>query len=235
MKPALILFERSGVVRRAFRAAGIPTFSCDLVSADDGSPDHYQKDAFELLNQIEAGRFSFVGMRYPCTFLAVSGIHRNKNNPERQNQTERALWQVRELFGAMERAKVPGYFENPVAVISTRIRKPDQIVQPYEFGDDASKKTCLWIFGGLPPLMATGFCAPRYVCCGQSFDYGAGKYGCAYCGGANKAKPRWSNQTDSGQNRIAPSQNRAAIRSQTYPGISTAIARQWGPLIRGTK
>jgi hypothetical protein len=95
--------------------------------------------------------------------------------------------------------------ENPVSVISSRIRKPDQIVNPYEFGHDASKKTCLWL-KNLPKLIATDFVEPRII----------------------NGRKRWGNQTDSGQNKLAPSDDRWKIRSATYEGIAKAMAEQWG-------
>jgi hypothetical protein len=94
--------------------------------------------------------------------------------------------------------------ENPVSVISSRIRKPDQIVQPWQFGHDASKKTCLWL-KNLPPLHATKIVEPRII----------------------NGRKRWGNQTDSGQNRLAPSADRWKIRSATYQGIADAMAAQW--------
>jgi hypothetical protein len=95
--------------------------------------------------------------------------------------------------------------ENPVSVISSRIRKPDQIIQPYEFGHDASKKTCLWL-KNLPLLMRTGYVQPRLV----------------------NGKSRWANQTDSGQSNLPPSKDRWKLRSKTYQGIADQMAAQWG-------
>jgi hypothetical protein len=116
--------------------------------------------------------------------------------------TEDALAFVKFLLGApVPRIAV----ENPVSVISSRIRKPDQIVNPYQFGHDASKKTCLWL-QGLPPLEPTDYVHPRIV------------------GG----RKRWGNQTASGQNNLAPSADRWKIRSATYPGVADAMAAQWG-------
>jgi hypothetical protein len=94
--------------------------------------------------------------------------------------------------------------ENPVSIISSRIRKPDQIIQPYEFGHDASKKTCLWL-KNLPLLRGTEFVPPRMV----------------------SGKQRWANQTDSGQNKLPPSKDRWKLRSKTYQGIADAMAAQW--------
>ena len=138
----------------------------------------------------------------PCTYLCSSGIHWNKRRPERAAQTEDALEFVRELLAApIERIAL----ENPVGVISSRIRKPTQIIQPYQFGHDASKQTALWL-KGLHPLRPTSFVEPRVV----------------------DGKPRWANQTDSGQNRLPPSADRWALRSATYAGIAAAMAAQWG-------
>jgi hypothetical protein len=115
--------------------------------------------------------------------------------------TEDALEFVRLLM----HANIPRRaLENPVGIISKRIRKPDQIIQPYQFGEDASKKTCLWLHG-LPKLKPTGYVEPRIV----------------------NGKPRWGNQTDSGQNKLAPSDTRWKERSATYHGIARAMAEQW--------
>lgn len=96
--------------------------------------------------------------------------------------------------------------ENPRGVISSAIRKPSQTIQPYMFGDDASKSTCLWL-KGLPALQATNLVSPRITADG---------------------KKRWGNQTDSGQNKLPPTTDRWKIRSETYPGIAAAMASQWG-------
>lgn len=92
--------------------------------------------------------------------------------------------------------------------MSTIYRKPDQIIQPYEYGDSASKKTCLWLFG-LPKLTPTFYTSGRLVEC------------------RGKLVRRWDNQTDSGQNRLGPSPERAMARARTYPGIAAAMASQW--------
>jgi len=93
--------------------------------------------------------------------------------------------------------------ENPIGVLSSAWQKPSQIIHPYQFGDDASKATCLWL-KGLNPLVPTNQVLPRYV----------------------DGVPRWANQTDSGQNRLSPSETRAADRARTYPGIAAAML-QW--------
>ena len=115
--------------------------------------------------------------------------------------------------------------ENPVGIMSTIYRKPDQIIQPYEFGHPESKRTCLWL-KGLPLLKPTEIAKfTQYRCkCGNIFSADFGKYGC--CIGV--AKPLWQNQTKSGQNKLTPSPERAKLRAKTYFGIAEAFASQWG-------
>jgi hypothetical protein len=125
-------------------------------------------------------------------------------------QTEEALGFVRQLLGA----PIPHIsLENPVSVISTRIRPADQIIQPYEFGDDASKKTCLWL-KNLPLLRA----APGQRVAGRLVEWPRG---------SGKLVERWANQTDSGQNKLGPSEHRARDRSKTYQGIADAMVEQY--------
>jgi hypothetical protein len=205
----LIGCERSGVIRRAFRSRGHNAWSCDLVPADDGSPHHIQGD---VLDEIGYPHWDLLIVHPDCTYLSVSGLHWNKRVPGRAEKTEAALEFVRILMNTEAYANgrdVPLRFclENPISCISSRIRKPDQIVQPYQFGHDASKATCLWL-KNLPLLVPTKNVAPRMV----------------------NGRPRWANQTDSGQNRLGPSPTRAADRSRTYEGIADAMAEQWGIL-----
>ena len=199
----LIVCESSGTVREAFRALGHDAWSCDLLPADDDSPHHYQCDARDV-----GGEWDVMGFHPPCTYLGVSGIHWN-NRGRGWDRTNDALEFVRWCMAH----RCPWYLENPVSIISTRIRKPDQTIQPYEFGDDASKRTCLWL-NELPPLVkdpAQRF-PGRWVTDPKS----------------GKLVERWSNQTDGGQNKLAPSENRWKERSKTYPGIANAFAAQWG-------
>ena len=119
--------------------------------------------------------------------------------PGRAEKTLEALAFVRRLLDA----PIDGIaLENPVSCISTHARKPDQIIQPWWFGDDASKKTCLWL-KNLPPLVATNRLP-------------------------GDDKTRRANQTPSGQNKLGPSPDRWKLRSKTYPGIAAAMADQWG-------
>lgn len=223
----LIVCERSGQVRRAFRALGHDAWSCDLEPADDDSPHHFQCDA---LDAIASGHWDLVIMHPECTYLSVSGIHWN-NRGRGWERTDEALEFVRRLM----ETDVPWCLENPISIISSRIRKPDQIIQPYNFGADASKKTCLWL-NGLPPLTNGVFVPPRMVCpcCGGTQPWGTStdekdQQVCCNleCDCEKPMTPRWSNQTDSGQNKLGPSETRKKDRSETYPGIAQAMAEQW--------
>ena len=194
----LIACEFSGTVRDAFLRRGHYALSCDLLPCEsEASGDHYQGNVLDILDH----GWDLMIAHPPCTYLCASGLHWNKRRPERVSLTEEALDFVRLLLDA----PIPRIaLENPVGCISTRIRPYDQAIQPYQFGHDASKKTCLWL-KNLPPLRPTQFIEPRMV----------------------NGKPRWGNQTDSGQNRLPPSADRWAIRSETYEGIAKAMAEQW--------
>jgi hypothetical protein len=215
----LIACERSGVVREAFRARGHDAWSCDLEPADDASPFHIQGDALRVIDgHIPLGmvgdsafrstpmfrRWDLLIAHPPCTYLSVSGLHWNGRVTGRAEKSEQALEFVRTLMAA----PIPRIcLENPVGLIGSRIAPATQWVQPYEFGDDASKRTGLWL-KGLAPLTK--------------------KLAARVAGRMVNGRERWSNQTDSGQNRLGPSPDRARLRSQTYPGIAAAMARTWG-------
>jgi hypothetical protein len=188
----LIACEFSGVVREAFRRRGHDVWSCDFLPTEVPGP-HIQGDVLEAI--ISQGPWDMMVAHPPCTYLSSSGLHWNARRPERQAQTEAALKFVSDLLNA----PVPRIaLENPVGCISSRIRKPDQIVQPWFFDDEESKTTCLWL-KGLPPLMST-MIVPRR---------------------------RYLNQCPSGQNKLGPSPDRWKIRSRTYPGLARAMAEQW--------
>lgn len=193
----LIACEYSGRVRDAFRERGHDAMSCDLLPTEVDGP-HYQGDVFDIIND----GWDLMIAHPPCTYLCSSGLHWNKRRPERAALTEEALVFVQRLMDAPIRRLA---IENPIGCIGTRIRKPDQIIQPWMFGDDASKATCLWL-NGLMPLYPTQMVKPRIV----------------------DGKKRWGNQTDSGQNKLPPSDDRWKIRSETYIGIARAMAAQWG-------
>jgi hypothetical protein len=219
----LVGCEMSGRVRDAFRALGHDAVSCDLLPSQTPGP-HIQGDLWAVLDD----GWDLLVAFPPCTYLCSSGLHWNTRRPERAALTEEALAFVHRILDA----NVPRIaLENPIGCISSRIRRPDQIIQPYQFGEDASKATCLWL-KNLPPLRPTQLVPPEYGCrCGHRFEMGLGKYGCPNCGGASgPAKKVWGNQTASGQNRLPPSEERALIRGLTFPGIAAAMADQWSDL-----
>jgi hypothetical protein len=198
----LVACEFSGVVRDSFIRAGHEATSCDLMPSFSFCGPHYQGDVRDLL---VPGTWDLLIAHPPCTYLCSSGLHWNRRIPGRAEKTEEAVRFVRLLLGApVPRIAV----ENPVGCLSTRIRSPDQIIQPHAFGEDASKATCLWL-KNLPPLVPTKHVPPSRIING---------------------KPRWANQTDSGQNRLAPSPDRWMRRSVTFKGIADAMAAQWGIL-----
>lgn len=212
----LVACEYSNRVRDAFIAKGHNAISCDLEAPDREGP-HYQGDVFDIIND----GFDLMIAHPPCTFLTgaaewaftdkpmINGKPRNIKEgtligKERWKARRAALQFVTELW----EADIPKIcIENPVGVINKfnlGMPKP-QYIQQYWFGEDASKKTGLWL-KGLPKLTATDEIEPRMV------------------GG----KPRWANQTDSGQNKLPPSTDRWKIRSTTPQGIANAMAEQWG-------
>ena len=196
----LVACEYSGRVRDAFIAHGHDALSCDLLPTDSPGP-HYQGDVMDII----AGGWDLMVAHPPCTFLSVSGMHWTTRGLRDPKLTEDALDFVKLLMAA----PIPRIaIENPISVISSLIRKPDQIITPYQFGHDASKKTCLWL-KNLPPLRPTSYVEPRIV----------------------NGRPRWGNQTDSGQNKLAPSADRWKVRSETFQGIADAMADQWGCLV----
>jgi hypothetical protein len=135
----LIACEYSGTVRDAFIRLGHDAMSCDLLPTDAPGP-HYQGDVRDIINN----GWDLMIAHPPCTYLCSSGLHWNKRRPERAAQTEEALQFVQLLLSA----NIPKIaLENPIGCISTRIRKQDQVIQPWQFGDNASKKTALWLKG----------------------------------------------------------------------------------------
>lgn len=155
----LVACEYSGRVRQAFRDRGHDAWSCDLLPAEDGSPFHYQKDVLMLVDGIHVHSEGFrcwdlMIAHPPCTHLAVSGARWFK---DKQSEQAAALEFVREMMAApIERIAI----ENPISIISSRIRKPDQIIQPWQFGHGETKATCLWL-KNLPILKPTNIVEGR--------------------------------------------------------------------------
>ena len=194
----LVACEFSGIVRDAFIAKGHDAVSCDLLPTDRPGP-HIQGDVIALINQ----GWDLMIAHPPCTYLCVSGS-RWFTRPGRKELQDEALSFVRVLLSA----PIPRIcLENPVSIISTRIRKPDQIIQPYQFGHTMAKKTCLWL-KNLPKLRPTDVRKPDYV------DVGNGKQ-----------MSRWYVETWN-----LPKKERSKERSRTFQGIADAMADQWGSL-----
>lgn len=187
----LVACEFSGIVRDAFIQQGHEAVSCDLLPSDTLGP-HMQCDVREVLDKGWDIMLAFP----PCTHLAVSGARWFK---EKQTEQAQALEFIRLLLNApIEKIAL----ENPIGVISSKIRKPDQIIQPWQFGHPESKATCLWL-KNLPLLQPTNILT-------------------------KPALGVWNNQTPSGQNKLGPSPDRWKLRSTTYSGIAKAMAVQWG-------
>lgn len=223
----LVACEFSGTVRDAFRARGHDAWSCDLRPDINGSPYHIQGDALEAV----ARGWDQLIAHPPCTYLTNSaawafpdpdferhpgvGYHQRvkpgtlTGAARRAAQDEAAAFFIALYNSPVERVAI----ENPGSgAMSKRLRPADQIIHPHQFGSDASKGTGLWL-RGLPKLKPT--CRVR----GRMVEWPPL---------SGKMVERWANQTDSGQNRLTPSEDREAIRSVTYPGIADAMAEQWG-------
>lgn len=214
----LIACESSGNTREAFRRKGHDAWSCDLLPADDGSEFHIQGDVLDIINN----GWDLIIAHPSCTYLTCSAEWAYKDpteinkklSPEKLygEARKQAREEAAEFFMQIANADCPRIaIENPVGVMSTRWRKPDQIIHPWQYGHDASKKTCLWL-KGLPLL------EPTKRVYGRKIEWPKG---------SGKIVERWSNQTDSGQNRLPPSADRWKTRSVTYQGWSDAMAEQW--------
>ena len=155
----LVACEFSGIVRDAFRKRGHDAWSCDLLASERRSPFHFHADVRELLKDHQrpwSNRhwWHLMVAFPPCTHLAVSGARWFKNKLHEQQQ---AIEFVRQLLDApIDRIAL----ENPIGILSTRVRKPDQIIQPWQFGHGETKATCLWL-KNLPPLRPTKIVSGR--------------------------------------------------------------------------
>lgn len=213
----LVACEYSGRVRDAFIARGHEAMSCDLLPSDATGP-HYQGNVLDVLGD----GWDLMIAHPPCTYLTIAAewayndTQKKKIKPgtligeARRAAREQAIAFVLTLANApIERIAI----ENPIGVLSSRWREPDQFIQPYEYGDDALKKTCLWL-KNLPRLSPTVLAPPRLALSADCRSYSL----------------RWGNQTDSGQNKEPPSDDRWKIRSTTWHGWADAMASQWGDL-----
>lgn len=215
----LVGCERFGKVRDAFRARGHDAWSCDIAPDIAASSFHYHCDVLDAL-----GRSWDLAIFHPdCTYLTCSaewaykdpdfdrypgvGYHQKLKpgtlfGEDRRKARAEAVQFVKILLAApIARIAI----ENPRGHLTQHIGTANQTIQPHQFGDDASKATCLWL-KNLPCLVPTKNIAPRII----------------------DGRPRWANQTDGGQNKLPPSDDRAMLRAATYPGIANAFAEQWG-------
>ena len=190
----LVACEESQAVCKAFRAKGHEAYSCDLIPCSGGHPEwHIQVDALELLKM----RWDLIIAHPPCTDLAVSGA---RWFPEKiaDGRQQASI----DFFMAFVNADCPRIaIENPIGIMSTKYRKPDQIIHPWWFGHLEEKSTCLWL-KGLPKLIPT-----------------------------NNVKEKMLKLPKKQRERLhylPPSPDRAKIRSKTFPGIAEAMAEQWG-------
>ena len=206
----LVACEESQAVTKELRKLGHEAFSCDLLPCSGGYPEwHYQQDVFEVIDK----GWDMMIAHPPCTFLSVSGARwlynkdGSKNKERWKNQAE-ALDFVKRLMDApIHKIAI----ENPISVISSNIRKPEQIIQPWMFGDKAQKSTCLWL-KNLPLLEPTDIVEK-----GEFIEFISKK-------GVKKKQPKW--YFDALKNAKTPEERRT-LRSKTFKGIAEAMAKQW--------
>ena len=208
----LVACEESQAITKEFRALGHEAYSCDILPCTGGHPEwHLEGDVFGFIDQ----GWDLMVAHPPCTFLSVSGARHlynkdgSKNLARYQSQREALDFVARLMACDIPRIAI----ENPVSVISSQIRKPDQIVQPWMFGDSASKTTCLWL-KNLPKLVATNV-----------VDKGDFKEWIDKKSGKVKRQATW--YYDALINAKSPEERRS-LRSKTFKGIAQAIASQWG-------
>ena len=199
----LVACEESQAVTKELRRLGHEAYSCDVQECSGGHPEwHLQQDVIPLLTEPWDMIIAFP----PCTDLAVSGA-RHFAKKRADGRQQRSI----EFFMQFANADCPKVaIENPIGIMSSHYRKPDQIIQPYQFGDHARKSTCLWL-KGLPKLIPTNIVDPGEIVMG------------GYSVGASLNYARDEN------GKIIPWKDprTAKIRSKTFPGIARAMAEQW--------
>lgn len=215
----LIACEESQTVCKLFRAMGHEAYSCDILPASGGHPEwHIQRPLEEVINQ----HWDMIIAFPPCTYLTTTGNIWMKEDlkfktttptgKERKRKRKEAI----EFFMMIANANCPKIaIENPVGIMSTEWRKPDQIIQPYQFGDPEPKRTCLWL-KGLPKLYWTD----TDTLFDKKTTVPAGEYHTMKSG---KRMPKWYAFTTKAKGQSG----RASIRSKTFPGIAAAMANAW--------
>lgn len=228
----LIACEESQSVCKAFRNLGFEAFSCDILPSSGGHPEwHFKSDIFEIIENkggfLENGESHYINGNWdlmiahpPCTYLSVSGARWFYHPDDKHLPTELRRPHPRFPNRAKERDEALDFFiklfespiekiaiENPVGVVSSRYRKPDQTIHPWMFGDEASKSTCLWL-KNLPNLIPTNIVGK-----GERVVLSSGR-----------SLPKW--YSDSFHTSI-PTELRRTLRSKTFEGIANAMASQW--------
>jgi hypothetical protein len=212
----LVACEESQAVTKEFRKLGHESFSCDLLPCSGGNPEwHYQKNVFDIIDN----DWDIMIAHPPCTFLSVSGAGwlYNKDGSRNEDRYRNQMVALEFVHKLMDSKINHIAIENPVSVISTYIREPDQIIQPYMFGDEATKTTCLWL-KNLPLLLPT-----KMVGKGERYEWIDKKTG------RKKSQPLWY------YNALLTAktpQERRTLRSKTFQGIAQAMANQWGDIDR---
>ena len=201
----LVACEESQEVCKAFRERGHEAYSCDLQECSGGHPEwHIQSDALE---ETARGGYDLIIAHPPCTDLAVSGARWFQEKQRDFRQQKSIVFFMQMVYANAPKVAV----ENPICIMSSCYRKPDQIIQPYMFGHHARKATCLWL-KGLPKLVPTQIVDPGEIV-GKGFSVGASL----------------NHAVDENGKIIAWNDPRTAkIRSKTFPGIAKAMAEQWG-------
>jgi hypothetical protein len=201
----LLACEESQAVTEEFRNMGIEAYSCDILDQSGSHPEwHIKGDVLDVINSGWDCMIAFP----PCTDLAMSGA-KHFEQKRKDGRQQKSI----EFFMTLVNAPIKYIaIENPIGVMSSFYRKPDQIINPFDFNDPARKPTCLWL-KNLPKLKSINFGeAPLF---GETLNKGE-----FHTTKGGKTLPKWYN--------LPPSQDRAKIRSKTFPGIAKAMATQWG-------
>lgn len=210
MKRILVACEESQAVTKAFRKLGFEAFSCDLLPCSGGNPEwHFQEDMFEVIKREK--KFDLMIAFPPCTDLAVSGARHFERKIADGTQQKSINFFMDIINANVDKIAV----ENPIGIMSKKYRKPDQIIQPYMFGDKAQKSTCLWL-KNLPKLEPTNIVEK-----GDFFEFISKK-------GEKKRMPMWYYKA---LREAKTPEQRRTLRSKTFQGIADAMASQWGNLI----
>ena len=209
----LVACEESQAVTKHLRCLGHTAFSCDILPCSGGHPQwHYKEDVFKV---IKREQWDVMIAFPPCTHLASSGARHFKQKIADGRQQQGIDFFMKLVNADIKKIAI----ENPIGVMSTKYRKPDQIIQPYQFGDKAQKSTCLWL-KNLPKLIPTNI-----VQKGEFFEFTSKK-------GQKKRMPMWYYKAL--QNAKTPEQRRT-LRSKTFDGIAKAMATQWACDAKQTK